>query len=104
MKKLLTPVLLYILCLSTTFAQNNLPLAYEIKTDTTAITTLPRGYWQLLPDKNGIWTINDVSKALPANNFYFRNAAPKNADTISKTYWFRYRLKNAMRMEAKVSI
>ncbi len=85
-------------------AQTNLPPVYEIKTDTSNFTTVENTYWQMLPDKNGKWTINDVTKPPLTNKFYFRSNAQKNTDTVANTYWFRYRFKNLMRNEAKISI
>ena len=92
------------LLVNTVVAQQNLAPVYEIKTDTISDTKLPDNYWQMLPDQTGKWTINDVSKALLTNNFYFRNAVPENTDTTSNVYWFRYRFKNTMSTKAKISI
>jgi len=85
-------------------AQNNLPPIYEIRTDTIPTAYLESRYWQMLPDAKGKWTINDVTRSPLSENFYSRIAPPNNGDTITHTYWFRYRLKSLMNSEAKIAI
>ena len=44
-------------------AQANLPDVFEIKTDTTFFQYLNGSQWQILEDKEGRWTIEQVSKS-----------------------------------------
>ncbi len=48
-----------------TAAQNNLPPAYEIKTDTAGNVILDDAYWQMLEDPGGELTIDQVSQSPP---------------------------------------
>jgi len=84
--------------------QINLPDVFEIKTDTTFFQYLSGSQWQILEDKNGKWTIEDVGKPPLSNNFHKRDTILKGIDTVVKTYWFRFRLKNVMDRQAKISL
>ena len=79
-------------------AQNDLPPAYEIKADTTSVT-IPDSCWQMLEDPDGKWTINQVSQ-LPLDKKFHSNTGINSSINI---YWIRYRIKNNMAHEAKIS-
>jgi hypothetical protein len=83
-------------------AQNNLPPAYEIKSDTGYSQRLDSLHWQLLEDPTGGLTVQDVSKPPFANSFHLYNSA-KSIDYSINTYWFRYVLKNSMSHDLKIS-
>ena len=87
-----------------TIAQVNLPDVFEIKTDTTFFQYLSGSQWQILEDKEGRWTIEQVSKSPLSDKFHKRDTVIQGIDTVVKTYWFRFRLKNVMNMPAKISL
>ena len=85
-------------------AQVNLPDVFEIKTDTTFFQYLSSSQWQMLEDKGGDWTIEKVSKSPLSDKFHKRDTVIQGIDTVVKTYWFRFRLKNVMNVPAKISL
>lgn len=85
-------------------AQNNLPPVYEIKTDTAFKQDLDNTYWQLLEDKKGKWTIEQVSTPPLSDLFRDSSSKLKATNTPVHTYWFRYRLKNIMNRETKIAL
>ena len=85
-------------------AQVNLPDVFEIKTDTTFFQYLSSNQWQVLEDKEGRWTIEQVSKPPLSDKFHRRDTVIQGIDTVVKTYWFRFRLKNVMNVPAKISL
>ena len=103
MKKLIPSVLLLFLLIKGA-AQINLPPVYEIKTDTAMVQYLENRFWQILEDKDGQWTIEQVSKPPLSDKFHKRDTVIQGIDTVVKTYWFRFRLKNVMKVAAKISL
>src|SRR6266542_508261 len=97
------------LCLLTSFsifsfsalAQNNLPPVYEILTDTGVYTNLPESYWQILEDKDGKLTFEQVSK-FPVTEKFYANSVINGIDYSIHTFWIRYRLKNIMNKEINI--
>ncbi len=90
-----------------TIAQNNLPPAYELQTDTAVSIRLDDSYWQMLEDREDLWTINDVIHSPIADRFHSNTTKVKGIFSIDysiKTFWFRYRFKNRMKHEARISI
>jgi two-component system, NtrC family, sensor kinase len=85
-------------------SQNSLPPFFEIKTDNVLTQDIDKAHWQILPDKTGKWIINDVTKPPLTNNFYRRDSVTKSADTITNTYWVRYRFKNTMPTQAAIAL
>jgi signal transduction histidine kinase len=83
-------------------AQNNLPPAFEIKTDTALYTILPNQYWQILADKNGKFSFDDVRKLPVANSFQYYTSKSNQPDYSIHSYWFRYTLKNTMDHDSKI--
>src|SRR5664279_2255945 len=107
MKKLL--IKLYLFTVAVIFglaghSQKNLPPFYEIKTDTVLTQDIDKAHWQILPDKSGKFTINDVTKLPLVNSFYRRDSATQSADTITHTYWVLYRFKNTMHTQASIAL
>lgn len=86
------------------FAQNALPPVYEIKTDTVVEYTLATDYYQMLPDKMGKWTVEQVTKQPVTNGFFSRSNKPNGVDTVVHTFWFRYRIKNSLNRRLNVSL
>jgi two-component system NtrC family sensor kinase len=86
-------------------AQNNLPPAYEIKTDTVVTIRLDDAYWQMLEDPEGRWTIDEVSRPPIADKFHANTTQTEgilSVDYSINTFWLRYRLKNSMMHEARI--
>jgi two-component system, NtrC family, sensor kinase len=90
MKKFFALLLVIIPLIS--FAQNNLPPVFEIKTDTALHDTLPNSYWQMLEDKEGKLSFEQVSKSPIAEKFHY-DTSTKITHEIS-AYWVRFILKN----------
>ena len=84
------------------YAQNNLPPVYEIKTDTVLTQYLDSSYWQLLEDKAGKLTFEQVIKSSIENQFHYNKTKISNTNLTKHSYWFRYILKNAMDHNAKI--
>ena len=82
-------------------AQNNLPPVYEITTDTALQVTIPDSYWQMLEDKGGRLSFEDVSRPPGVDQFHY-NINAENKSNPSATFWFRYVLKNVMNHDARI--
>lgn len=98
-----------IICLSVvsykTNAQSILPPVYEIITDTIAVQIVDSTFWQKLEDKRGKWTFEEVRKEPLAGKFHIKGAKADGIDTSDvHTYWHRYRFKNVMSRDAKISL
>jgi two-component system, NtrC family, sensor kinase len=104
MKKIFFLLLLTLLSITKAIAQNNLPPAYEIKTDTAVNITLGDAYWQMLENRSGEWTIDQVSESPLAEKFHPNNTKKKGIDYSIQAYWVRYRLRNSMTHEARIAI
>ncbi len=99
--------LLVIISFAPTMAQKNLPSAYEIITDTAVIIRLDNAYWQMLEDPDGKWTIDDVSRSPISEKFHANTTETKGilgVDYSINTFWMRYRVKNSMSHEARITI
>jgi len=82
-------------------AQNNLPPVYEITTDTALQVTIPDSYWQMLEDKGGRLSFEDVSRPPGVDQFHYYIKA-ENKLNPSAIFWFRYVLKNVMNHDARI--
>src|SRR5215831_18725793 len=98
MKKIFLVFFLFLLLSVKTFAQNNLPPVYEIKTDT-AVANFPDSSCQVLEDAEGKYTIEQVSQFPLATKFHSNTGINHSVNT----YWVRFRIKNDMIHEAKIS-
>jgi two-component system NtrC family sensor kinase len=85
-------------------AQNSLPPVYEINTDTAVAITLNDAYWQMLEDPEGKWTIDEVSQSPVADKFHANTTKINGVDHSINTFWLRYRFKNNMGHEARITI
>ncbi len=97
--------LLLVLFLNIT-AQDNFPLAYEIKVDSIFYNKIPNEYWQVLEDEKGKLDYKSVSTAPVANKFHYYDYTLKRetTDYTIHCYWFRYILKNVMEHDAKICL
>jgi two-component system NtrC family sensor kinase len=99
MKKILSFLLTFLPVLNL-IAQNNLPPVFEIKTDTIEYLLLNDSNWQMLEDRTGKLTINQVIHSPIADQFHAFN----KVDYSTNVDWFRYRFKNVMSHEAGITI
>ncbi|MEO8769978.1 MAG: ATP-binding protein [Ferruginibacter sp.] len=80
--------------------QSTLPV-FEIKTDTAALLEMDNHYWQALPDKEGLLTIEQIKKSPLIEKFGFVNTV----QTVKlNTQWLRFRIRNAMNKTANISL
>ena len=98
----LLDLLLFSCVASISAAQNNLPPVFEIKTDTAFVNFLPPSYWQILGDKNGTLSLDQVSQSPLANSFRYYNSQANKNDFSIHSYWVRYVLRNEMDHDAKI--
>jgi two-component system, NtrC family, sensor kinase len=87
--------------------QQNLPPVYEIKNDTASFVQLKDIYWQMLEDPEGSWTIDEVSRQPLTGKFHINTTKPNEILAVNyaiNTFWMRYRLKNSMMHEARITI
>ena len=89
---------------SVAFAQNNLPPAFEIYADTASDIRLDDSSWQMLEDREGKWTIDEVSQPPVADKFHANATKIKGVDYSINTFWLRYNFKNNMGHEARITI
>ncbi len=91
--------------LSQVLAQATLPPVYAIISDTAKIQRLDSSFWQTLEDKEGKWTLSDVSRLPLSGKFHIKGLKPEDIDTTGiHIFWQRYRLKNTMEHDAKISL
>jgi len=84
--------------------QVDLPKVYEIVSDTIKLNELNSEFWQLLEDKSGQWSIEDVIKSPLVHKFHAIGEKAEGIDTNpTNTYWYRFRLKNTMSRAAKLA-
>jgi signal transduction histidine kinase len=102
--KLLLLLLTTCLWCSEAKAQNSLPPAFEIKTDTSTYDTLSDRHWQILVDLAGSWGIEQVSKPPLSDKFIANNTITNGLDYNIHVFWFRYRIKNLLTTDAKVCL
>jgi two-component system NtrC family sensor kinase len=105
MKKNILLIVFYLFSFTMLMAQATWPPVYEIKSDTAAIQTLDNSFWQKLEDKDGKWTIDEVSKLPLSVKFHAPGLKAAGTDTSAvHAYWQRYRLKNTMDHDAKIAL
>jgi len=102
MKKFFVLFILLWFCVFKTIGQTYLPPVYEIRNDTALSTTLLPEYWKILEDKENKLTIEQVSRPLVANEFHFNKTKDDYFNYSIHTYWFCYRLRNAMNHDAEI--
>ncbi|MEO7446023.1 MAG: 7TM diverse intracellular signaling domain-containing protein, partial [Ferruginibacter sp.] len=104
MKKIFLSGIICLFFIAKIVAQNNLPPVYEIKSDTAYQQELSHNYYQVLDDKQGNRTIDQVNKLPLSNQFRDRNFKPQGVDTSVNTYWFRYILKNTTDHDISIAV
>jgi len=86
---------------SKSFAQDSILPVYEIKSDTAVWTVIPHTCWQILEDKQGTLSFEEVSNGTAKNRFH--DSLPR-IDQNVKVYWIHYTLRNSMNRPAYISI
>ncbi len=99
MKKVTTSVLFILFSSMHIYAQVALPPVFEIMSDSVLNQEIDTVHRQVLEDKEGRWTIDEVNKLPLAGKFQYNGILQPHTDTIFNAYWFRYRLKNKMEKE-----
>lgn len=82
-------------------AQVPLPDVFRISSDTSEWEILPDSCWQILADKNGDLSIDQVSAH--SSKLAFQKGI-QNIDSLTNTYWVRYRVLNNLSKEFHFSI
>jgi len=86
-------------------AQQTLPPAFELKTDTAAYQLVPPTFYQVLEDKADKWVIREVMRSPLSEKFHAIGEKIAGLDTNSiHTYWYRFRIKNGMQQPANISL
>ena len=104
MKKILILWFLLLLFLTHAFAQNDFPSAFKITIDTASSIMLPDSCWQMLEDAKGNLTIDQISQLPFVEKFHLNTTKNKGIDYSIEAYWVRYRFRNSMMHEARISI
>ena len=86
------------------FAQDSLPPVYEIKADTASIQYISPAYWEKLEDRDGEFTIAEIRNQSLTGKFHKPGTNSFFNDTVAKTHWIRFRLKNVTEYTVKISI
>src|SRR5262245_7610955 len=81
------------------FAQSSFPPAFEITSDTILYEELDGDHWQMLEDPTDALTLHEVSGSGLSSKFH----DGRIVDYSIHTFWVRFRLKNMMPREAKIS-
>ena len=97
-------LLLLVFSLSVVFSQNNLPPVFDITADTISDQELPIAYYQMLEDRDGKFTMEQVTQSPLSDKFHRRDTILKNVDTLVHTYWFRFRLRNDLNNEITIGL
>ena len=95
MKIKLTLLFLLLIWSWKSIAQSNLPVAYNIVSETSANYVLPDSNWRMLEDTSGKLTIDQVSSLPLIAQFYRNNQARKSIANYIQSYWFCFQLVNS---------
>ncbi len=95
-------LLLLIQC-GTTWSQDTLS-TYLITSDTTIEYKFSKAQYQILPDKTGELSIDEVKSDIYAKQFFTKGKSPTNIDTNVNTNWYRYTVKNTLAKEFSVML
>ena len=102
MKKFFFSLYFLMLLFNETTAQSSLPPAFELKSDTGVYVTIDDGYWQMLEDQKGEWTVEQVKQPPISDDFHAIDSKVNGVDYRTHFYWFRYRLKNTSNKTVEV--
>ncbi|MEQ1798616.1 MAG: ATP-binding protein [Lacibacter sp.] len=99
MKKITTGILFILFSSIYIHAQVGPPLVCEITSDSVMNQEIDTAHRQVLEDKEGRWTIDEVNRPPLAGKFQYSGIIQPHPNKIINAYWFRYRLKNKMENE-----
>ena len=85
------------------FGQDTLP-PYLITSDTALEYKFTTAYYQILPDKTGKLTIDEVKNGVNSKQFFTKDKTPAGLDTMVNTTWYRYNVKNNLEKEISISL
>ena len=104
MKCLFRSFLLFVIIVGKAFAQQGWPPAYQIVSDAFDSISLDNKYWQILEDKKGIYSLEQVRSAEFSDKFHMVGKKALGIDTAGiHTVWHRYRILNTMSKELRIS-
>ena len=86
------------------FGQGHLPPYFYITSDTTTEYKFATEQYQILPDKTGKLSIDDVKNGPVSELFFSRAKTPVGTDTLVNTSWYRYGIKNNLDKEISISL
>ena len=86
------------------YSQQVLPVEYEIKTDTPVKQNLSVINIQILADKKGKWTIDQISAPPLSDKFQSITGNIPLQDSDIHTYWYRFKLKNSMNTQTSIAL
>jgi signal transduction histidine kinase len=88
-----------------TIAQAQFPPVYPIVEDSSFEHVLDSSFFQVLEDKNGTLAFQEISSEPYNTKFHYSYLALKdNPSSEANTYWYRYQLKNAKSLEARITL
>jgi two-component system, NtrC family, sensor kinase len=101
--KILITSFIALLLASLSYAQENLPPAYQIQTDTLEYFELDHDFWQVLNDPKATYTINQITQPALSAQFHHLQTGTNHPDNFSSTHWLKYQLKNTMNRRAEIA-
>ncbi len=104
LKKIIALTVLWIFIYDDAWTQDSLPRFFVITTDTVVEYNLAIQQYQILPDKTGKFTIDQVKNSTLSKQFFSLDKKPAGIDTMVHTTWFRYRVMNGLNKEINISL
>lgn len=103
MKILVSALLLVFLPRIQVCAQSPLPPAFDLVSDTTLRLEIDTAHRQILEDKEGKWTFDEVNKLPLIERFRYSSILQPINDSAFAAYWFRYRIKNQTGKQSQIA-
>ena len=103
MKFFLSAILTILLPYIHTCAQSTLPTVLDLISDTSLRLEIDTAHRQVLEDKQGKWTINEVNKLPLTERFRYSSILQPVNDSVFAAYWFRYRIKNKTGKQSQIA-
>jgi signal transduction histidine kinase len=103
MIKPITVLLLFFHMLLAASSQSLIPPAFEIKSDSAILVTLPEEFWQVMEDREGNWSVDRLIIPGEGHKFHADSSRFTGIDYSIHTFWVRYRLKNMLNQPLSVA-
>ena len=103
MKIFVSAILAIILPFIHVCAQSSLPPAFDLISDTSLRLEIDTAHRQILEDKEGKWTIDEVNKLPLIDRFRYSSILKPIKDSAFAAYWFRYRIKNQTGKQSQIA-